>query len=374
MDNKQDTWLCAAQVFDGTRLLADHAVQVVDGVVAGIAPQSGLAKGAKRRKIDGIIMPGFFDIQVNGGGNVLFNSQPNKAGLAKIYAALQKAGTSHWLPTVISDSPEVLAAACDAIIKNIGTMGIAGIHIEGPHIALERKGTHNSRWIRPFDAHSLTQITRLRRRNIPVLLTVAPEALKKGEVAKLAAMGVVVSIGHSNANAALAAQAIAEGARLFTHLFNAMSQIESRDPNVVGTAINSDCYCSIIADGVHVAPELLRLATRARPVENRMILVSDAMPTVGGAASFALYGEVIRLESGRLINSEGALAGAHITLLEEIHNMVHLVGQPLEQVLRMATGNPASLMQLSPAIGHIAIGQQADLIVIDKTLTKLRRP
>ncbi|MBL4808336.1 MAG: N-acetylglucosamine-6-phosphate deacetylase [Rhodobacteraceae bacterium] len=363
-----DTWLCAPQIFNGFSLLDNHAIQIKEGIITAILPQSEMPINAKKQSFDGIICPGFFDIQVNGGADVLFNNQPNKAGLAKISTALRQAGTTHWLPTVITDSPDVLTATCDTIMENYGTMGIAGIHIEGPHIAIERRGTHKSRWIRPFDDHSLTQVTKLRSRNIPVLMTVASEMMKKGEVARLVEMGVVVSIGHSNANAETTKQTVAEGAQLFTHLFNAMSQIENRDLNVVGTAINSDRYCSIIADGFHVDLGLLGLATRARPVADRMILVTDAMPTVGGSDEFMLYGNKIKLENGRLINSEGSLAGAHITMLEEVRNMVQKVGQPLETVLRMATSNPAMLIKLGGSIGKIQVGSMADIIVISANL------
>lgn len=371
MTKTPDIWLCAAKIFDGTTLLQNHALHVIDGIVAEILPQSAISKHANRHSIDGIIMPGFFDIQVNGGADILFNSRPDRAGLTKISDALRLAGTTHWLPTVITDSPEVMTATCDAILDNIGTLGIAGIHIEGPHIAIERKGTHKSHWIRPFDAHTRAQLEKLRRNDVPVLLTVAPEMMKPGEVAELVKMGVVVSIGHSNANAAQTLQTLAEGAQLFTHLFNAMSQIENRDPNVVGTAINSDQYCSIIADGFHVDLGLLGLAIRARPVVGKMILVTDAMPTVGGSDSFELYGNTISLENGRLINNEGSLAGAHITMLEEIANLVQTLALPLETVLPMASSNPAKLMGLGQSIGKISQGQPAQFIAVDDGLRQV---
>jgi len=368
MFETSDTWLCASQIFDGTNLLPNHAIRLQGDMVMEVAPQSSIPPSAAKKFIDGTLSPGFFDIQVNGGADVLFNADPTRAGLAKISGALRAAGTTHWLPTVITDSPEVLTATCAAILENHGHFGVAGIHIEGPHIAIERKGTHKSHWIRPFDSHTLTQVTRLRERGIPILMTVAPETMKAGEVAQLVGMGVVVSIGHSNANANATLQTLAEGAQLFTHLFNAMSQIESRDLNVVGTAINSNAYCSIIADGLHVDLGLLGIATRARPDADRMILVTDAMPTVGGADSFTLYGNTIKLDHGRLINSEGSLAGAHITILEEVRNMVQKVGHPLDQVLRMATSNPAKLMNSANSIGSIIVGETADLIQISDDL------
>lgn len=362
-------WLIPAQVFDGYRLLSDTAIGINGGEIAAIVPVADVPKSATVQRSNKIVSPGFFDIQVNGGGDVLFNTSPNREGLSRIAAAHAATGTLHWLPTVITDSPDVLSAACDAILESIDRFGIAGIHIEGPHIAIDRKGTHKPKWIRSFDQHTLSCVTKLRENNIPVLITVAPEAMKPGQVENLVKMGAVVSIGHSNASSAQTKQTLAEGARLFTHLFNAMSQIENREPNVVGTAINSDQYCSIIVDGLHVDLGVVGLATRARPISDRMIIVTDAMPTVGGSDEFTLYGNKIHLEDGRLINSEGSLAGAHTTVPEEIKNYVQEVGIPLEDVLKMATSNPAILMDLNGSVGELKAGMSDKVLLMDVNLS-----
>ncbi|MEE9386986.1 MAG: N-acetylglucosamine-6-phosphate deacetylase [Paracoccaceae bacterium] len=364
MTHSNDHWLSPTQLFDGQTLSSDSAVQMSDGRVVSVALKYEIPANATVHNIDGTLSPGFFDIQINGGGNVLFNSQTNSAGLARIAAAHHAHGTTHWLPTVITDGPDVMAAACTAVLENHGQHGIAGIHIEGPHIAIERKGTHKSHWIRPLDDNTLTQVKRMRSAGVPVLITVAPEAMRPGEIAQLVSLGSVVSLGHSNASSAQTQAALAEGAQLFTHLFNAMSQIESREQNVVGTAINSDRYCSIIVDGLHVDLGVVGMAVRARPVGDRMIIVSDAMPTVGGSPEFELYGNFIKLVDGRLINQEGSLAGAHITQFEELCNMVQKIGIPLETALRMVTQNPARLMGVSDSLGTISAGHPADMIVI----------
>jgi N-acetylglucosamine-6-phosphate deacetylase len=272
---------------------------------------------------------------------------------------------------VITDGPDVLVAATDAILQTHGQFGIAGIHIEGPHIALQRKGTHSSQWIRPLDNTTLSCVEKLRLQNVPVLITVAPEAMKAGEVANLVKMGAVVSIGHTNATSEQTQQTLDEGAQLFTHLFNAMSQIENREPNVVGTAINSDQYCSIIVDGLHVDLDIVGLATRARPVADRMIIVTDAMATVGGSDEFELYGNKVHLKDGRLLNSEGSLAGAHTTILQELSNMVLKVGVALEDALKMATSNPATLMGMQGTIGCLETEKPENLLLIDPTLAQL---
>ncbi|MGE4610376.1 MAG: N-acetylglucosamine-6-phosphate deacetylase [Paracoccaceae bacterium] len=364
-----DHWLHPTQVFDGHRLLSDTAIGINGNEIAAIVPASDLPESASVQRINKIVSPGFFDIQINGGGDVLFNTSPNREGLSRIAAAHAATGTLHWLPTAITDSPDVLSAACDAVQQSIGQFGIAGIHIEGPHIAVERKGAHKNHWIRPFDEHTLSCVTRLRENDIPVLITIAPEAMAPGQVANLVKMGAVVSIGHTNATSAQTKQTLDEGAQLFTHLFNAMSQIENREPNVVGTAINSSQYCSIIVDGLHVDLDIVGLATRARPVDDRMIIVTDAMPTVGGSEEFVLYGNKIHLEDGRLINDEGSLAGAHTTVPEEIRNYVQKVGIPLEDVLKMATSNPATLMKLNNTIGGLKAGIPDTVLLIEPSLS-----
>lgn len=364
-------WLQPAQFFDGENLLTDTAIGVAGNKIAAIVPASELPSSVHVRHINKIVSPGFFDIQINGGGDVMFNSSPNKEGLSRIAAAHASTGTLHWLPTVITDGPDVLADACDAILETYGQFGIVGIHIEGPHIAVERKGTHNSHWIRPLDSNTLSHVSKLREHNIPVLITIAPEMMKPGQVESLVKMGAVVSVGHSNATSAQTKRTLDEGAQLFTHLFNAMSQIENREPNVVGTAINSSQYCSIIVDGIHVDLDIVGLATRARPVPDRMIIVTDAMATVGGSDAFVLYGNEVHLKDGRLLNSEGSLAGAHTTILQEIFNMVHKVGIPLEDTLKMATRNPATLMGLGDSIGKLEVGMPDDVLIIEPSLSSL---
>ncbi|HIP22678.1 MAG TPA: N-acetylglucosamine-6-phosphate deacetylase [Rhodobacteraceae bacterium] len=361
-----EIWLNPTHLFDGHTLHNAMAARVENGVVAGIAPVAEIPPGAVVNALNGTLTPSFFDIQINGGGGVLFNTSPHRAGLATIAKAHHKIGTQHWLPTVITDAPEVMEAAVRAVLECYGEYGIAGIHIEGPHIATARKGTHKPSFIRPFDSHTMAQLKRLRAQGIPVLLTLAPEAVTAGQVAQIVALGVTVSMGHTNASAGEAEALLGEGATLFTHLFNAMSQMENRAPGVVGAAINSRAYCSIIADGLHVDPSMLALACRARPLPDHMILITDAMPTVGGPDHFTLYGETVHLTDGKIINPQGSLAGAHMTIPEGIA-MLQAVGVSMEEALRMATCNPAKLMGLEGGIGRLIGAEVSDLIMMSAT-------
>ena len=354
-------WLCPERLFDGQTLRSGMALGLSGGRVATVVPAAGLAGG---RAVAGTISPGFVDLQVNGGGDVLMNTTPTSAGMAAIAAAHRRFGTVALLPTVITDAPEVLDAAVAAALEAVGLPGILGLHIEGPHLSLARRGTHAARFVRPMDAVTMAQVRRLRDAGIAVMITVAPEGVQPGQIAALAAMGAVVSLGHSDTTAESVRAALDEGATCFTHLFNAMSPMLSRSPGVTGACINSQAYAGIICDGHHVADEMVGLAIRARPVPDRMFLVSDAMSTVGGSDRFTLYGEEVRLVDGRLVNAEGSLAGAHVTMALSVARLIRVVGIAPELALRMAVTVPATLIGAGLQAG--VMGRDlADLIVLD---------
>lgn len=334
-------WLTPDAVFDGVDLHHGVAINAATGEMAPVAAVD------VSRPTHGVVTPGFFDIQVNGGGGVLFNTDPTPEGLRRIAQAHERLGTAAILPTVITDAPEVLDQAAAAILATRGDSRLLGLHIEGPHISTARRGTHEAGFVRPLDQRTVDVVGKLRGEGVPVLITLAPEAVSPGQIAALCKTGAVVSIGHSDTDAARVKAALAEGAQLFTHLFNAMSPMLNRAPGVTGAAIASEAYCSIICDGIHVAPEMVGIAVRARPVSDRMILVSDAMPTVGGPDCFTLYGRTITLDRDRLINSEGSLAGAHVTMAQSVAFMTEVIGVGLEDALRMGVTNPARLMGVS---------------------------
>lgn len=356
-------WLCPDAVFDGDTLRQNMALRIVGGIVTDIRPIADLPDGAESRALPGTVTPGFVDLQVNGGGGVLFNQTPTLAGIKAIIAAHRGLGTVALMPTVITEAPDVLARAADAAIAVKDTPGFAGLHIEGPHIVLARRGTHAAEFIRPLDDTTIHLVTVLRQRGIAVMITLAPEAVTTPQIKALAATGAIVSLGHTDATAAQAGAAFDAGARAVTHLFNAMSQMQGRAPGVVGAAINSAAHVGFICDGVHVDDAMLALAIRARPQPDRMFLVSDAMPTVGGPDHFQLYGQDIRVRNGRLINAEGNLAGAHVTQAEGVARLIHTVGIAPQDALRMAISNPAALIG-ADQLHQIKGRQVSDLIVL----------
>ena len=360
--------LVPRRIFDGRALHQGLALHLRDGLVAALCPPSDLPPGLPVWHTDTTAVPGYFDVQVNGGGGVLVNTTPTPQGLLAIAAAHCQSGTTSCLPTLITDRPEVMDRVADAVIRVCGTGGVAGIHLEGPHISPARKGTHNPAFIRPLDARTMAAARRLRAAGVPVLLTLAPEMAAPGAIAELTAAGVVVSLGHTAGDAAGVRQAIAEGARAATHLYNAMTHMESREPGVVGAVIDSDLYAGFIADGHHVDDAMLRIAIRARPRAGRMVLVSDAMPTWNGPDHFDLYGERIALRDGRLVNAAGSLAGVHIDMAHSVQRLVQRIGLPLAEALGMATANPAEMMRLDRRIGTLVAGAQADFVLLDQGL------
>lgn len=316
---------------------------------------------------EGIVTAGFLDLQVNGGGGVLWNSCPTAQGAREIAAAHRRFGTVGIFPTLITDTPEITEAATRAMLEVWGDPSILGVHFEGPHLSEVKRGTHAARFLRPLDAVTLRACETLRARDIPVMLTLAPEVVTEAQIKGLAKIGVLVALGHSNATAQEAEAGFRAGARAVTHLYNAMSQMQGRDPGLTGAAISSSAYVGIIADGHHVSDAMIALAHRARPQKDRMFLVSDAMPTVGGPDQFRLYDMEIRVENGRLLNNEGALAGAHTTMLEGVARLAGQIGLGLEEALRMAVKVPADLIG-QPDLASPLGKPLADLVHLDATL------
>lgn len=326
-------------IFDGRHLLSGHAVRRAERGVE-IAP----AGDVDARPVPGVATAGFIDIQVNGGGGVLLNGRPDRAGIAAIVAAHRSFGTGAMLPTLITDGAGIADTAADAACAMADCPGLLGLHLEGPHIAPARRGTHRADLIRRFDGHTLRLVERLRTRGCHVVVTLAPEAATSKDIRALVDAGARVSLGHSDTDAAGARAAFAAGATGVTHLFNAMSPLQGRAPGLVGAAISSDAYVSVILDGIHVDPLSLDVAIRARPRDDRMILISDAMPTVGGPDSFDLQGQTITRRGARLINRDGNLAGAHTTMAEGVRRAVSALGMSLETALRMAITHPAAFL------------------------------
>lgn len=350
------------------RMLDGSAVVVANGRIETIVPVADLETGIDTIDLAGaILVPGFIDVQVNGGGGALFNDDPSVETLRTIAAAHWRFGTTALLPTLISDSIPKIREAVQAVDAAIaaGVPGIAGIHIEGPFLNVDRKGTHDARAIRKLDDEGFAAITGLRRGR--TLVTLAPEVTDEKRITQLGQCGVVVSAGHTDATFAQMERAFAAGVSGVTHLFNAMSQITPREPGVVGAALaRSQCWCGIIVDGFHVDPVALRLAIKAKGSLDRFLLVSDAMPPVGhDRKDFDLNGETIFASGGVCRRADGTLAGADLEMASAVRNASALLDLTLEDAIRLATRNPAQFMGLETEMGRIAPGLRANLVALD---------
>jgi len=366
------TALRNARVLGEDGFLDGVSVLLEGGRIAAVLDDGDARVAAAPAQLDlggGTLLPGFIDLQVNGGGGVLFNNRTDVEALRRIGQAHRRYGTTGYLPTLISDDAEVMRAAIAATRQALaeGVPGVLGIHLEGPYLAPARKGTHNVDKFRVPDAAELALATSLD--NGVTLITLAPERLPADSIRALAAAGAYVFAGHTAASYEEARIGLDAGIRGFTHLYNAMSPLQGRDPGVVGAALEDrDAWCGIIVDGVHVHPASLRVALAAKP-RGKLFLVTDAMPMVGAdSPSFDLYGETITAVDGVVRNAAGTLAGSALDMASAVRNAVQWLGVGLDEAARMASLYPAQCVGVDDRYGRIAAGYQADLVLLDEAL------
>lgn len=362
--------LVNGQVMTDGGLEEGLAVLLAGDTIAAVVPAREVAAGVARRDLDGgLLLPGFIDIQVNGGGGVLFNDSPTPQAIAQIGTAHRRFGTTAFLPTLISDDMSVVGAAIEATRQAMAmaTPGVLGVHIEGPFLNTEQKGIHDGAKLRRMDEEGLTLLTSLGAGR--TLVTLAPEMAGTAMIQRLTAAGVIVSAGHTNASYAQARAALDAGMTGFTHLFNAMSPLTSREPGVVGAALaDPRSWCGIIVDGRHVDPVVLKIALRCRSLD-RFVLVTDAMPCVGSdQQTFTLQGKLITVRDGACFDARGRLAGSDLDMAGALRNAVSMLGLSLADASRMASGNPAEFLGLGQTMGRIAPGFRADLVLLDDHL------
>lgn len=317
----------------------------------------------------GTLVPGFVDLQVNGGGGVLFNDQPTVDGIATIAAAHRRFGTTAMLPTLISDNLDVVARAIAAVDDAIeqGVPGVLGIHIEGPFLNVARKGIHDASKFATLDEAAVDLLSSLRTGK--TLVTLAPERTTPAMIARLVERGVVVAAGHTTASYDVMAAAIDAGLTGVTHLFNAMPPLSGRDPSVIGSALaERRVFAGIIADGHHVNASNLRLALAVKGAD-RLCLVSDAMPSVGSDLDRFHLGDVeILVQGGRCVDAAGTLAGCHLDMASALRGMMNATGCTLDQASNMASRTPADFLGLAERLGSIQFGQDATFLLMDDNL------
>lgn len=360
--------LTAGALFDGQRLLPGHAVEMSGGVVTRVGPVQGFDAGEVQDLGQGLLVPGFVDLQVNGGGGLLFNDAPTRDTLQAMARAHARLGSTSTLPTLITDQPHVTEAAIDAAIAACGqNRAVIGLHLEGPHLSLARKGAHEAAYVRPMSEADLALYLRAAAA-LPVFkLTLAPESATPEQVAALVAAGAVVSLGHSDARYEACASLIAAGATCVTHMFNAMSQLTGREPGLVGAALqHGEVHAGLIADGIHVSGPSMALALRAKQGPGQVFLVSDSMAVAGSdLTEFTLNGRRILRRGGRLTLEDGTLAGADLDMAGAVRGIMAHAGAQLPQALAMATSRPAEVVGQAGQRGSIEEGAAADLVWLD---------
>jgi len=339
-----------ARIHDGTYFHDDDALVVnVDGSRCIMARRNLPDDCPLETLPGGFIAPGFVDLQINGGGGVMFNDNQSVNALRTIAEAHASIGSAVILPTLITDTPERTKAAISAVERAIaeGVAGIAGIHLEGPHLSVARKGAHDPSLIRPMGDDDLTVVLSAAERLPNVMMTVAPENATYAQIRAMSDAGVIVSLGHTDADFETCMAAFDAGARCVTHLFNAMSQLGNREPGLVGAALaRDDIFAGLIADGVHVHPATIRIALAAAKNNERIMLVTDAMATAGSQiGGFVLNGRKVIRKDQRLTLENGTLAGADLEMMQAISTMVNAVGDQTTQAIRRATGTPMSLLR-----------------------------
>jgi N-acetylglucosamine-6-phosphate deacetylase len=357
--------VAADHVFDGMSLRHDCAVVIEDSCIRAVMRRNEVwsAIPTKSLPAGAWLAAGFIDSQVNGGGDVLFNDDPSPRGIMAIAAAHRRFGTTALLPTLLSDTAEKMRLARAAVEDAAGCdPSVIGIHYEGPFLSPDRSGVHDPGMLRhpgPGDAELLAPL-----RNGVTLVTLAPEEVPEGFVARLVGAGVRVSLGHSMATYAQTRAALAEGLSGFTHLFNAMRPMESREPGPIAAALEAPgAWFGMIVDGEHVASAMLRLALRG---DGKAMLVTDAMPPVGGGCtSFSLCGRDINVQGGRCTMADGRLAGSVLDMASAVRNCVRLLGMPLAQALALASASPAAFLGVDDRLGRLAPGYRADMVALD---------
>lgn len=362
--------LVNCDIFTGDEFITDKALLIKDKLIHSFVSRDDLPNDVEIFDLDGqTVAPGFIDLQVNGGGGILFNDQPNLGSVEKIVEAHRKFGTTNLLPTFITGSLGGMIEASDAVNSYIKkeSGAVLGIHFEGPFLEMAKAGVHDKSFIRNVTQDEIDTII-----NSPigkVLLTICPNNISPEHLKQFNQSGVLLSIGHTNATYTDCISAAENGVTGITHLFNAMSQLQSREPGVVGAAFDLEKVSSgIIVDGHHVDFSSVRIAWKSIKRGN-LFLVTDAMPPVGAKnCEFVIGPHTIKLENGKCVTKDGVLGGSALDMSTAVRNCIQKVGIPKSEALRMASLYPAKFIGLDDKYGKIKIGRLANLAIFDNEI------
>ncbi|MGZ7078451.1 MAG: N-acetylglucosamine-6-phosphate deacetylase [Thermoanaerobaculia bacterium] len=343
----------------------DTLVTLRAGVIAEVVQVSPRPSTAERA--DGIIVPGFIDLHIHGGDGADF-MDADAAANARILAFHARNGTTALAATTLSGSPRDLHHAVAAITqtRRAAPPGaqICAIHLEGPYINLHRAGAQDRPSIRPADIQEIAALLEEAPPKFRWIITLAPEIAGAQALIEHYRSRILFSIGHTSADYSEAVAALEWGASHFTHLFNAMTGMHHREPGVVGAAlVSTDATAELIADGIHVHPAVLRIATMAMP--NRIALVTDAIRACGLAdGKYKLYDSEVTVADGAARLSTGTLAGSMLTMARAVQNMVELAGLPVHTVIPLATEVPSRILGVADRRGKLEAGYDGDVVVL----------
>lgn len=362
------------KIFDGEQIIKNHAVLYDGENIDSIVKVDELPEDIQSETFtSGILAPGFIDIQVNGGGGVLFNDTQTVEAISCIGRGHRSYGTTRFMPTLISDKHDKMLMAHEAAKKAIlvGSLGAIGIHYEGPFLNVLKRGAHSSEMVRQIEPNDVKFLLE----DFPgiKMVTIAPECVDNAVIKALYEADVRICIGHSAATYDQTVEALKAGASCFTHLFNAMSGFSARSPGVIGAALESrDAWCGMIVDGIHVHPASLKIALASKP-QGKCILVTDAMPTVGSDRDeFLFFGELLKADNNKIVNKDGVLSGCHLNMSQAVSNAVRWLDVSVEEALRMGSLYPAEFLGVSNRLGRIRKGYIADLIMLDDKLNVMK--
>jgi len=358
--------------------IANAGILIADSEIEMVGPRSGmeLPSGATEvQATDSTAIPGFVDVHIHGaGGHDVMEA--NETALSTITGRLAAFGTTSLLATTITASANDTCRSVEGIAKYISGQyqtsdtraEILGIHFEGPFLSKERRGVHPAEWLQLPSAELLQRFLQAAAGNARIL-TIAPELLGATPCIDAArSLGMVVSIGHTDATYEQARAAVAHGAHHATHVYNAMRPFTHRDPGVIGAVLTTpEVTAELIADGIHVDEIAMKVLLQAKGAQG-VVLISDGTSATGMPdGEYMLGGLRVTVNGGVCRNAEGRLAGSTLTLDRALRNIVGL-GIPLADAVRMLTLNPATLLGIEFKKGALRTGADADIVLLNDGL------
>ncbi|MBD1913384.1 MULTISPECIES: N-acetylglucosamine-6-phosphate deacetylase [unclassified Leptolyngbya] len=356
--------------YTGMAIVRDRALVIAGDRIHSFSSLDALPANCPTIDLAGAnVSPSFIDLQLNGCGGVMFNDAITAETLDIMHQTNLQSGTTSYLPTLITAGDKDMREAIALVshYRQAHPYRVLGLHLEGPYLNPTRKGIHNGDFVRKPDWEMLEAIAAAGRETVK-LVTLAPEQASAEQIQVLTEQGILVSAGHTDATYGEAIAGFDAGVRMATHLFNAMTPWQGRNPGMVGAVFcRPDVYAGIIADGHHVHFDSIRLSKQLKG--EKLILVTDATPPVGtDMASFMIGGQEVFYRDGMCVSADGTLGGSALTMIEAVANCVHHVDIPLEEALRMATLYPARAIGVDGELGWIGEGAIANLAIFNDDL------